>query len=71
MARQASDVEVARQVLASAVVEHRPEALARALRSLAPVDAAALVLKLGAADLRDDQGRPARRHLVGRSGARP
>jgi MgtE intracellular N domain len=53
MARQASDLELTRQMLSSAVVEHRSEALARALRSLAATDAAALVLKLGRAQAAD------------------
>jgi magnesium transporter len=51
MARQASEVEVTRQVLASAVVERRPEALARALRSLAPVDAARVLDSLAPTEL--------------------
>src|SRR5579884_914158 len=51
MARQASDVEVTRQVLASAVAEHRPEALARALRSLPPADAARVLDSLTPFDL--------------------
>jgi hypothetical protein len=36
MARRASDIAEIRDLLASALVEHDPEALAAALRSLAP-----------------------------------
>jgi hypothetical protein len=51
MVRQANDTELTRQVLSSAVVEHRPEALARALRSLAPVDAARVLDSLAPTEL--------------------